>query len=154
MKLVVKNEWASTNQMEMNSAVIRSREKQSWSLFKKMTVVSTLCLGFLFLFHVMGSFDVAHADSLKGNVKSDSGTALFNTIDNFGAQLVKLARQIGVVALVILVVWMGYSLFIKKSAEGLADMKGRLGAMCIAIAFVFFSEKIIGAILGMFGYTM
>ena len=115
-----------------------------------------MTFAFSFVLTNVGDFafqDVAEA-SLKDDVSSNSTTTLTNTVDKAGRNIVKTARDIGVVALVILLIWMGYSLFIKKSAEGLADMKGRLGAAVLAIAFVFFSEQILGAIFGIFGYTL
>ena len=97
--------------------------------------------------------NVAEA-SLKSTVKSNSTEDLTETVDNAGQEIVKLGRDIGIVLLVVMIGWMGYSLVIKKSAEGLADMKGRMVGVIIAVALIFFSEQILGAIFGIFGYKI
>lgn len=101
----------------------------------------------------LGTDQVAEA-SLKSKVTSNNTKQVESTVDKAGSGVIKLARDIGVVVLVVMLVWAGYSLFVKKSAEGLADMKGRLGVMILAIAFIFFSEQIIGAILSIFGVKL
>lgn len=127
-------------------------------LFKKFLIVSLLGFAFTFVATHFADFNFAHttaeASSLKNDVKSKSTATLTNTVDKAGSNVVKFARDIGIVALIVLLIAMGYSLFVKKSVEGLADMKGRMGAACIAIAFVFFSEQILGALFGIFGYTI
>lgn len=98
--------------------------------------------------------NVAEA-SLKGAVKKNNGTSqLEKTVDKAGNEIVKLARDVAIVVAVIVIVWAAYSLFVKRSAEGLADMKGRMGVLLLAIALIFFTEQILGAILGMFGVKL
>lgn len=127
------------------------------SLFKKVIVVALLSFALGIALPYVSDlhfYDVAEASSLKDSVKSNSTTTLTKTVDTAGTNVVKLGRDLGIVGLVIMLVWMGYSLFVKKSVEGLAEMKGRLGAALVAIAFIFFSEQILGAIFGIFGYTI
>lgn len=129
-------------------------------LLKKIVAVTLLAFALGLVITHVGDFSLTHvaeaADppSLKNTVKSKTTTTLTNTVDSAGSSIVKLARDIGVVALIILLIWMGYSLFIKKSSEGLADMKGRMGLAVLAVAFIFFSEQILGAIFGIFGVTL
>lgn len=94
--------------------------------------------------------DTASA-ALKDDIKKNNIEDLEKTVDGAGTNFVKLAREVAIVVAVILVILMAYSLFVKKSVEGLADMKGRLGGLLIALAFVFFTEQILGAIFGLFG---
>ncbi|WP_019156883.1 hypothetical protein [Robertmurraya massiliosenegalensis] len=94
--------------------------------------------------------NVAEA-SLKSKVSGSNLNQLEKTVDSAGNTLVKFARDIAIVVAIILIMLMAYSLFIKKSAEGLADMKGRMGGLILAIALIFFTEQILGAILGIFG---
>lgn len=127
------------------------------SLVKKILVVTlmTFALGVVLPYVSDFSFQhVAEASSLKDSVKTKTTTTLTNTVDGAGKNIVKTARDIGVVGLIVLLIWMGYSLFVKKSVEGIADMKGRLGGAIIAIALIFFSEQILGAIFGIFGVTI
>lgn len=125
-------------------------------LYKKVVAVTLLSFVFMFFVTQIGDFHISPTAeaTLKSTVKSNSTTTLTTTVDTAGKSAVKIARDIGIVGLVIMIVWMGYSLFFKKSAEGLADMKGRLGLLIIAVAFVFFAEQILGAIFGIFGYTI
>lgn len=130
------------------------------NLIKKIVValLATLVLSFgfgEFLSYQFGfeSTNIAEA-SLKGQVKSSNINELENTVDNAGKQIVDLAREIAIVIAVIVIIWGAYSLFVKKSAEGLADMKGRMGVLLLAIAMIFFTEKILGAIFGLFGVSI
>jgi uncharacterized Tic20 family protein len=128
------------------------------SLFKKVLMVSVLACTFLFGAYVgIGDIDlsdVAEAASLKDTVKSKTTTTLTKTVDDAGKNFVKLARDIAVAGLVIVLVTMAYSMFIKKSVEGLADMKSRMGIVVLAVAFIFFTEQILGAIFGLLGYKL
>lgn len=96
-------------------------------------------------------YDTAEA-SLKSAVKSKSIKDLENTVDKAGKTLVDTAREIAIVAAVIVMITMAYSLFWKKSAEGLADMKLRFGGLLVAIAMIFFTETILSFLFGLFGY--
>ena len=94
--------------------------------------------------------DTASA-ALKDDIKANKIEDLEKTVDGAGKNFVGLAREVAIVVAVIIVILMAYSLFVKKSVEGMADMKGRLGGLLIALAFVFFTEQILGAIFGLFG---
>lgn len=120
-----------------------------------LTFLATLVLSFgigQFLSYHFGfeSTNIAEA-SLKDQVKKSNIDDLEKTVDKAGNQVVDLAREIAIVVAIIVIVWAAYSLFIKKSAEGLADMKGRMGVLLLAIAMIFFTEKILGAVFGLFG---
>jgi len=96
------------------------------------------------------SANTAHA-SLKAKIKSNNEKQLEDTVNDAGESIVDFTREVAIVVSVLVLIWMGYSLFIKRSAEGLADMKGRMGGLIVALAFVFFTEQILGAIFGIFG---
>lgn len=119
-------------------------------------IISVLLLAFVFAYFVpsLTGMDTAEATSLKSKVSSNNTTTLTKTVDDAGNTVVKLARDIAVVVLILLLIWMGYSVWFKKTAEGLADMKGRLFGALIAIVFVFMPEKILGVIFKMFGITL
>lgn len=126
--------------------------------FKKIAIMMLFAFSLTFTVSYLGLGDfntteVAEA-TIKSKVNSNSSTTLNSTVDKAGSSLVKLARDIAVVVLVLVIIWAGYSLFVKKSAEGLADLKGRMGVIVVAIAFIFFAEQIIGAILKLFGATL
>jgi hypothetical protein len=95
--------------------------------------------------------NVASAADLKSQVKANNVGELTKTVDNAGSQIVDIARQIAIVVAIVVIIWGAYSLFIKKSAEGLADMKGRMGVLFLALAMIFFTEKILGAVFGLLG---
>lgn len=116
------------------------------------TLILSVGLG-IYLGYEFG-FETTAEASLKDKVKSSNIEDLENTVDNAGVQIVDLARDIGIVVAIIVILWAAYSLLIKKSAEGLADMKGRMGVLLIAIGFIFFTEQILGAILGLFGVEL
>ena len=122
--------------------------KKSW--YKPLITLSLLITAVAIFYGFVG-LDVAEA-SLRSKVTSSNGEELTNTIDNAGASIIATLRQIAIIVCVLLCVWMGYSVWIKKTAEGLADIKGRLLALVIGLAFVFFAEQIIGTLLGWFGY--
>lgn len=125
----------------------------------KKTLVMILSV-FLFTFALpyfapdLAGVGTAEAATLKDSIKANSTTTLTSTVNNAGTSVVKLARDIAFVVLIVLIIWMGYSLWVKKTAEGLADMKGRLAGLLLAVAFVFMPEKILGAIFGIFGITI
>lgn len=118
---------------------------------KKPWVISLLVMStFYIVFGFIGT-DVAEA-SLRSKVTAGNGDELMNTIDSAGSYFVNIARQAAVVVCVIIAIWMGYSLWVKKTVEGIADVKGRLLTLVLGLACVFFAEKIIGTALKMLGY--
>ncbi|MEK5217743.1 hypothetical protein [Psychrobacillus sp. FSL H8-0487] len=129
---------------------------------KKSNMIQKVILSFITIFilsfglsNVIGieMADTAEA-TLKSQIKANNQDKLEATIDKAGKEVVNTAREIAIVALVVLIIWMAYSLLIKKSAEGLADMKGRLGGVVIAVAFIFFTDQILGAIFGVLGVKL
>ncbi|MGA5692686.1 hypothetical protein [Cytobacillus pseudoceanisediminis] len=125
-------------------------------LLKRVLVILTASLVLGLTVSQIGDFGLAPTAeaSLKSTVSKNTTTTLTNTVDSAGKNVVKLARDIAVAVLVFLICWMGYSLFFKKSAEGLADLKGRMGLALAAVAFIFFPEQILGAIFGIFGVKL
>lgn len=98
--------------------------------------------------------DTAEAGSLKSQIKANNQDKLEQTVDNAGKEVVNTAREIAIAALVVLVIWMAYSLLVKKSVEGIADVKGRLIGLIIAVALIFFTDQILGAIFGILGVKL
>lgn len=134
---------------------MNSRKKKR-NLFQKVILsfiaIFILSLG---LSNVIGIELADNAGAtLKSQIKANNQDKLEQTIDNAGQEAVDTARELAIAALVVLIIWMAYSLLIKKSAEGLADMKGRLGGVIIAIAFIFFTDQILGAIFGILGVKL
>lgn len=101
------------------------------------------------------SFDEGFAVGLKASIKSNNSTdKIESTFEKGAKSLVDLGREIAYAAAVIFLLSMGYSLWIKKSAEGLADMKARTGLLIVSIFCIFFAEQILGAIFSMLGYSV
>jgi hypothetical protein len=125
-------------------------------LLKRVLVILTASLVLGLTISQIGDFGLAPTAeaTLKDTVTKNTTTTLTNTVDTAGKSVINLARDIAVVVLVFFLCWMGYSLFIKKSAEGLADLKGRMGLALAAVAFIFFPEQILGAIFGIFGVKL
>lgn len=126
------------------------------NLFQKTVLMSLALVVLLFGFsqYIGIDFSDTAEASLKSQIQSNDQKKLEKTVDTAGQNFVKTAREIAIVALVVLLAFMAYSLFIKKSVEGVADVKGRLLGLLIAIAFIFFPEQLIGAIFGIFGVKL
>jgi hypothetical protein len=134
--------------------LVKSKIGLSKKALIMLMAVFVLTLGFSQVFPGLIGVDTAEATSLKSQINSNSTTTLTTSVDTAGANIIKLAKDIALVVLFILIIWMGYSVWFKKTAEGLADMKGRLIGLLIAIAFVFMPEKILGALFKLFGITL
>lgn len=129
----------------MMQGVLKKIIKKQWIVLSVSTIAAAaLIYGFI-------DVDVAEA-SLRSKVTSADAKELEDTIDHAGASIIDTAREIAIVLCVLVSASMGYSLWIKKTAEGLADVKGRVGALIFGLIFVFFPEQIIGTILGWLGY--
>ena len=131
---------------------------QNGGLFKK-TILSfmaffILSFGFTSIMGIETTHVAEATGTLKSQIKANDQKKLEETVDKAGSAFVKSAREIAIAVLVVLVVWMAYSLLIKKSAEGLADMKARMGVAIVAIAFIFFTNQILGFLFGILGVSL
>lgn len=126
------------------------------SLMKKvlLTMAAVFILTSSLSFLGLGIGENEAEASVISNIKSKDKNSLTTFAKKATDDFVKVARDIGIYALVFIIIWMGYSVFIKKSAEGLADMKGRLGLLILIVVFVFFTEDIIGTLFGILGYKV
>lgn len=112
-----------------------------------------ICLSAMTALVAFYSFVGAHVAeaTLRSRVTSGSGDELVNTIDKAGVSLLDIGQQLSIVAAVLLVLWMAYSILFKKTAEGLADVKGRLLGLVVALFCAWKPEIIIGSLLKFFG---
>lgn len=155
---VILSKYFSTNLNKGEINMKMTSKKIGFMKIAILSLVTTFILSFGIgdvIAHQFGMETTHTAEAaLKNKVKKNSTSTLESTIEGAGDKVVSLAREVAIVAVILIVIWMGYSLLIKKSAEGLADMKGRLGALVLALIFVFFSEQVLGALFGIFGYTI
>ena len=107
----------------------------------------------LFCFVFIFGNDLVSANGIMSSIKSDSGQ-LKSDLDRAGGSFISLVRYISVVAATAIFVWMMFSLKIKNDAQSLFDMKKRLAAFGIALIGVFFAEKIIGTLFGIFNVKL
>ena len=128
----------------MQGLLSKVNKKQWFALSVSTIAAAALMYGFV-------DVDVAEA-SLRSKVTSSNSKELETVIDNAGSSIIDTIRQVAIIFCVLLVASMGYSVWIKKTAEGLADVKGRLIGLVLGLVCVFFSESIIGTVLGWFGY--
>lgn len=126
---------------------------KTWNSKKKFILCTALIAFFvgLFDFGILNT-DVVEADTLKSQILSNNAEKLEKTADSAVSGAVKTAREIAFGVILAVAIWIGYAILIKKSAEGLADVKGRLAVILIAVAFIFFAETIIGTLFGWLGY--
>ena len=121
------------------------------NFLKKPWIIPVGTIAAFCVFYGFVGIEVAEA-TLRSKVTSGSGDELVEALDKAGLTVVDILRQLAMVICVLVAMSMGYSLWIKKTAEGLADVKGRAGALAGGLFFVFFAEKIIGTLLKVFGY--
>lgn len=92
------------------------------------------------------------------DVKSAQGAgavdAVTENVKKAGDNVVTSLRIIAVVAAVIMFIFVGYGLLFSPNVKTIADMKGRVGALVLAIVIAFMSEKIVGTIFTWLGITI
>ena len=118
---------------------------------KKSWFIPFVTMSVFLVFYGFVNIDIAEA-SLRSRVTAGNGDELLDSIDKAGSSLVDIARQAAIIVCVLIAIWTGYALWVKKTAESWADVKGRLLALAGGLLFVFFAEKIIGTMLKIFGY--
>lgn len=133
-----------------------SSVKKTTSIF---LVISILTAVFAFMMPVVnltsldGSNYVAEAASIKDSIKN-SKNDLEGAVDEAGSGIVKMAREAGIVITIILIIWIGYSLFFSGNAQSLANMKFRLFALALALIFTFKTETLLKWIFNIIGYDI
>lgn len=97
---------------------------------------------------------VSHADSIIDTIRETTtegtGEDMIDEADKAASDIIANVRQLGVVGMVIMIIWMGIAAFF--SHENLMTMKKRAGALLLFIILVFKTEPIVGFILDMVGY--
>lgn len=84
--------------------------------------------------------DVQNAQS------SDSVDSLTTSAKTAGNSVVTFLRVVAIIAAVIALIFIAYGLFFSPNVKTLVDMKGRLGALVVAIIIAFMAEKIVGTL--------
>lgn len=137
--------------LEENSISEKKQHKKFSKVLITTTVLALLSFFSFTLFPDIFGIETAEA-TLKSQIQSNNQAKLEKMADDAGKNIIKTAREIGFVFLAITVISMAYSVWFKKTAEGLADMKGRLLMVVLAVVFLFFTESILGTIFGLLGY--
>ncbi|SHN66251.1 TrbC/VirB2 family protein [Desulfitobacterium chlororespirans] len=92
------------------------------------------------------------------DVKSAQGAgavdAVTENVTKAGDNVVTSLRIIAVVVAVIMFIFVGYGLLISPNVKTIADMKGRVGALVLAIVIAFMAEKIVGTLFNWLGITI
>ncbi|HWO75549.1 MAG TPA: hypothetical protein VNM69_06455 [Bacillus sp. (in: firmicutes)] len=115
-------------------------------------LLSVLCL-FSFLTVGLGltaSPNPAHA-GIKEDIQSESTDTLTKQADSSGSDALKIIRQFAIVVVIVVLAWIGFVKFFSGDSKSLADMKGRLGVLIIALLFAFKTEMVAGSLFKLFG---
>ncbi|WP_018213706.1 TrbC/VirB2 family protein [Desulfitobacterium hafniense] len=92
------------------------------------------------------------------DVKSAQGTgavdAVTENVKKAGDSVVTSLRVIAVVVAVIMFIIVAYGLLFSPNVKTISDMKGRVGALVLAIVIAFMAEKIVGTIFTWLGITI
>lgn len=96
---------------------------------------------------------VVEANSLTDSIKN-ANTDLTGVVDDAGVSIVDLFRGAGIVITIVLVVWIGFTMFFSGNAQSLMNMKYRVGALVLALVLTFKTEAIVGWLFGILGYTI
>lgn len=94
-----------------------------------------------------------NAAGVKGNIKSDT-TSIDKEIDEAGGKTIETIRGIAIVVVVVLILWIGFSLFFSGSVQALVNMKYRLGSLIIALLLAFKTEAVVGFLFGIFNIQL
>ena len=79
-----------------------------------------------------------------------TATVLDQKASNVGNSVVKSLRSIAVIVAVIMFVIVGYSLLFSPNVRTIADAKGKIGALVLAIAIAMMAEEIVGTLMSWF----
>jgi len=88
--------------------------------------------------------------SLKGSITANT-TEIDKEVDAAGAKIVETIRGIAIVVVMVLILWIGFSLFFSGSVQALVNMKYRIGSLIIALLLAFKTEAVVGFLFGIFG---
>lgn len=79
-----------------------------------------------------------------------TATVLDKKASDVGNSLVKSLRSIAVIVAVIMFVVVGYSLLFSPNVKTIADAKGKIGALVLAIGIAMMAEEIVGTLMSWF----
>lgn len=95
------------------------------------------------------------ADAVRQYQGGQGGQAIAEEIDRVGSSIVGFARGIFGVAAVIFIMWAGVVFYGAGGDPNRIAMAKRLVAgFIVAMICIFSAEKIVGGLLGLFGYTL
>lgn len=119
---------------------------------RKTSITFLFTLAFLLMLPVL-----AYA-SITSDVTSASGAgtavgALQTSAQAAGDSFIKFLRTVAIIIAVVMFVVVSYSLLFSPNTKSIADAKGKIGALVMAIAISVLAEKIVGTLLSWLGYT-
>ena len=114
------------------------------SILNSFSILSIGALAALFAFQP----DTAMAITSKIN---SSTSGLTNAANTAGSTFVSSVRAIALIVAIGLLVWIAFTLFFSGSAQGLSNMKFRIGGFVLALILAFKTEEILSWMFGVLG---
>jgi hypothetical protein len=84
-----------------------------------------------------------------------NGAAIISTAQSIGASLITVVQGVFGVAAVVFIIWAGYTFWGAHGDERKIEAaKKMMVGFIVATACIFFADKIVGALMGIFGITI
>lgn len=138
-------------------------------LLKKINVLGLFALIIMMLMPLSALAATQHQQSIPvsgqimvadilTDVKSAQGAgavdAVTENVTKAGDSVVTSLRIIAIILAVIMFIIVAFGLLFSPNVKTITDMKGRVGALVLAIVVAFMSEKIVGTIFTWLGITI
>lgn len=122
---------------------------------KKTINLMILLLVFSMFLGIAGEIEPAYANTIKDRVEAAKGTNSISELEGRAYEaaesFITFLRNIAIVIAVIMFVIIAYALLFSPNVKTLADCKGRVAALIIAIAVAVMAEEIVGTLMKWFG---
>ena len=111
-------------------------------------------MAFLLVIPVLAYADGGILNTVTGAGGGSAVNALQTSAQTAGDSFIKFLRTIAIMVAVIMFVVVSYALLFSPNTRTIADAKGKIGALVMAIAISVLAEKIVGTLLSWFGFTI
>lgn len=120
---------------------------------RRVSITFLLTLVFLLMLPVLAYAGITN-DVTTASGAGTAVDALQTSAQSAGDSFIKFLRTVAIIVAVVMFVVVSYSLLFSPNTKSIADAKGRIGALVMAIAISVLAEKIVGTLLSWLGYTM
>lgn len=91
-------------------------------------------------------------DSVKQAQAGDTVGGLTASASKAGNSVVTFLRTVAIIVSVVMFIVVAYALLFSPNSKTIADMKGRVGALVLALIIAFMAEQIVGTLMSWFGF--